>query len=71
VSRYDLNVILYRLKKDVAYRARFQADPRAALARADLTEEEREAFARWDVGRLNELGGSLHLLVSIPQLGGH
>lgn len=71
MSRYDLNVILYRLKKDVAYRARFQADPRAALARADLTEEEREAFARWDVRRLNELGGSLHLLVSIPQLGGH
>jgi hypothetical protein len=71
VSRYDLNVILYRLKKDAAFRARFQADPRSAVAGADLTEEEHEAFVRWDTRRLNELGGSLHLLVSIPHLGGH
>ena len=30
-----------------------------------------DAFARWDTRRLNELGGSLHLLVSIPQLDAH
>jgi hypothetical protein len=71
MSRYDLNVILYRLKKDAAFRTRFRADPRAALAGADLSDEESEAFVRWDVRRLNELGGSLHLLVSIPSLGGH
>ena len=71
MSRYDLNVILYRLKKDAAFRARFSADPRAALASADLTDEEREAFASWDTRRLNELGGSLHLIVSIPGLGAH
>jgi aromatic-ring opening dioxygenase LigAB LigA subunit len=71
VSRYDVNVVLYRLKKDAAFRAWFQADARAALAAADLTEEERDAFARWDTRRLNELGGSLHLLVSIPHLGAH
>ena len=71
MSRYDLNVILYRLKKDVAFRARFAADPRAVLASADLTDEEREALASWDTRRLNELGGSLHLIVSIPGLGGH
>jgi Aromatic-ring-opening dioxygenase LigAB, LigA subunit len=71
VSRYDVNVVLYRLKKDAAFRARFQSDARAALAAADLSDEEREAFVRWDARRLNELGGSLHLLVSIPQLGAH
>jgi len=71
VSRYDVNVILYRLKKDAAFRTRFQADARAALASTELTEEEREAFVRWDARRLNELGGSLHLLVSIPHLGMH
>lgn len=71
MSRYDVNVILYRLKKDRAFRERFRADAQAALAGADLTGEEREAFARWDARRLNELGGSLHLLVSIPRLGGH
>jgi hypothetical protein len=71
MSRYDVNVILYRLKKDAAFRARFRTDVRAALAAAELTDEERDAFARWDTRRLNELGGSLHLLVSIPQLGAH
>jgi len=71
VSRYDVNVILYRLKKDAAFRARFQADARAVLANVTLTEEERDAFVRWDPRRLNELGGSLHLLVSIPHLGTH
>jgi hypothetical protein len=66
-------VILYRLKKDGALRARFRADPRAALdgLAAGLTDEEYEAFARWDRQRLNELGGSLHLILSIPALGEH
>ena len=67
MSRYDVNVVLYRLKKDTAFRERFRADPRAALAGADLTEEERDAFVRWDRQKLNELGGSLHLVISIPQ----
>jgi hypothetical protein len=71
MSRYDVNIILYRLKKDAAFRARFQADARAVLRDADLTDEERDAFARWDVRCLNELGGSLHLLLSIPGLGQH
>jgi hypothetical protein len=43
----------------------------SVLAGADLTEGEREAFVRWDPRRLNELGGSLHLLVSISRLGRH
>jgi hypothetical protein len=71
VSRYDVNVILYRLKKDRAFRDRFRRDPDAALAGAELTDEERQAFVRWNPRRLNELGGSLHLVLSIPDLGGH
>jgi putative modified peptide len=71
LSRYDVNVLLYRLKKDRAFRERFQRDPAAALAAADLTDEEREAFVRWNPRRLNELGGSLHLVLSIPDLGAH
>ena len=70
ISRYDVNVLLYRLKKDAAYRARFRADPAGALAGVDLSDEERQAFLHWDARRLNELGGSLHLLLSIPALGG-
>ena len=58
-------------KKDRAFRDRFRADPGGALAGLDLSAEERDAFARWDTRKLNELGGMLHLLISIPGLGGH
>ena len=71
VSRYETNVLLYRLKKDRAFRERFIADRRAALAHVDLTPDERDAFVRWDVRKLDELGGFLHLLISIPGLAGH
>jgi hypothetical protein len=71
MSRYDVNVLLYRLKKDRDFREQFRRDPRAALAAADLTDDEREAFVRWNPRRLNELGGSLHLVLSIPDLGAH
>jgi len=71
VSRYETNVVLSRMEKAPAFPARFRADPRRTLADAELTEEEREAFVRWDTRKLNELGGSLHLLISIPGLGDH
>ena len=71
MSRYDVNVILYRLKKDAPFRARFLVDAGAALAGWELTAEERDAFVRWNPRRLNELGGSLHLVLSIPAPGGH
>lgn len=71
MSRYDVNVLLYRLKKDSAFRERFRRDPATTLRAAELTDEEREAFVRWNPRRLNELGGSLHLVLSIPDLGAH
>ena len=71
MSRYDVNVLLYRLKKDRGFREQFRRDPRTVLAAADLTDDEREAFVRWNPRRLNELGGSLHLVLSIPDLGAH
>ncbi|HYB69440.1 MAG TPA: NHLP-related RiPP peptide [Candidatus Bathyarchaeia archaeon] len=71
MSRYEVNSLLYRLKKDPQFRARFEADPRAALASADLTEAERDAFVAHDMRRINELGGYLHLVMSIPGLAAH
>ena len=71
VSRYEVNSLLYRLKKDPEFRARFDRDARAALADADLTESEREAFVAHDMRRINELGGYLHLVMSIPGLAAH
>ena len=71
MSRYDVNVLLYRLKKDRGFREHFRRDPAAALRAADLTDEERDAFVRWNPRRLNELGGSVHLVLSIPDFADH
>ena len=71
MSRYEVNSLLYRLKKDEAFRARFLADARGALADADLTDAERAAFVARDMRAINELGGYLHLVMSIPGLAGH
>jgi Aromatic-ring-opening dioxygenase LigAB, LigA subunit len=71
MSRYAVNSLLYRLKKDPAFRARFTADAAAAIAEADLTEAERAAFVARDMRKINELGGYLHLVMSIPGLAGH
>ena len=71
VSRYAVNSLLYRLKKEPEFRARFQADAAAALAGVDLTEAERAAFVAHDMRRINELGGYLHLVMSVPGLAAH
>jgi hypothetical protein len=71
VSRYAVNSLLYRLKKDPEFRARFLADASAALAGLDLTEDERAAFIARDMRRINELGGYLHLVMSVPGLAAH
>jgi hypothetical protein len=71
MSRYAINSLLYHLKKDAALRARFIADPASTIADADLTEAERAAFVAGDMRRINELGGYLHLVMSIPRIGTH
>ena len=71
MSRYAVNSLLYRLKKEPDFRERFTADAAAALARLDLTEPERSAFIARDMRKINELGGYLHLVMSIPGLAAH
>jgi hypothetical protein len=71
VSRYAVNSLLYRLKKDEAYRARFVANPATAIAGLDLTDAERAAFVARDMRKINELGGYLHLVMSVPGLAAH
>jgi hypothetical protein len=70
MSRYEVNSLLYRLKKDPDFRARFVEDAADALAGADLTDAERSAFVARDMRRITELGGYLHLVMSIPGLAG-
>jgi hypothetical protein len=71
VSRYAVNSLLYRLKKDRAFRERFVADPTGALQGIDLTDAEHAAFVARDMTRINALGGYLHLVMSIPGLAVH
>ena len=71
MSRYAVNSLLYRLKKDPEFRARFMADSAAALDGIDLTEAERSAFIARDMRRINELGGYLHLVMSVPGFAAH
>ena len=71
MSRYAVNSLLYRLKKEPDFRERFTANPAAALAGLDLTEPERSAFIARDMRKINELGGYLHLVMSIPGLAAH
>jgi aromatic-ring opening dioxygenase LigAB LigA subunit len=71
MSRYAVNSLLYRLKKEPEFRARFIADPAAALEDVDLSEPERTAFLARDMRKINALGGYLHLVMSIPGLAAH
>jgi len=71
MSRYEVNSLLYRLKKDRVFRARFNADPDGALAGLDLTDGERAAFLARDMERINALGGYLHLVMSVPGMAAH
>jgi hypothetical protein len=71
VSRYAVNSLLYRLKKDRAFRERFVAGPAETIADLDLTAEERAAFVARDMTRINALGGYLHLVMSVPGLAVH
>lgn len=71
MSRYEVNSVLYRLKKDQAFRARFNADAAGTLAGLDLTDDERAAFVARDMQRINALGGYLHLVMSVPGLAVH
>ena len=71
MSRYAVNSLLYRLKKDPELRARFIADARGAIAEFDLDDRERDSFVAADMRRINELGGYLHLVMSIPTVGTH
>jgi len=71
MSRYEINSLLYRLKKDRAFRERFNADPKAAMDGLDLTDEERDAFMKRDMYAINRLGGYLHLTMSVPGMAAH
>jgi len=68
MSRYTVNSVLYQLKKDPAFRARFVKDPAAAIADLDLTGAERAAFVARDQRKVDGHGGYLQRVISNPSL---
>lgn len=62
MSAYMINKVCHRIGHDDAFRAALDADPVAALARFELTAEERGLLIAGEVGRLFELGAHPYLL---------
>jgi len=67
MSTYAVNYLCRELLRDHAFRAAMKADPAGALARHDLTEEERTALLAGDVAKLYRLGVNAFLMGYLPR----
>jgi hypothetical protein len=67
MSVYAVNYLCRELLRDHEFRAAMKADPAAALARYDLTAEEREALLAGDVAKLYRLGVNAFLMGYLPR----
>ena len=56
MSVYAVNYLCREVLRDHAFRAAMKADPAAAMAKYDLTDEERQALLAGDVAKLYRLG---------------
>ena len=63
MSLYQLQKVLYHLNRDERVRAAFTADTDGLLADYDLTDEERDALKRGDIGLLYVLGVNGQILM--------
>lgn len=63
MSLYQLQKFLYQLNRDEDVRALYRDNPADALARYDLTDEEREAIESGDIGLLYVLGVNGQILM--------
>jgi hypothetical protein len=61
-SAYPLNRCLFRLKSDADYRARFLADPEAAMAEHGLDASARAALSAFERDPLIALGAHPYLV---------
>jgi hypothetical protein len=62
MSVYAMNAICRDVLRNKVFRDAMKADPRAALADRDLTDEERAAFIAGDVAKLHRLGANDFLM---------
>jgi len=67
MSLYQLNKILYRLEMDATFLEGMKCNPAEAIKNVELSEEERSALLRGEVGKLYLLGANLFILDSIAR----
>lgn len=70
MSLYQLSKLLYELNRDDKLKTRFRADPRDIVSSYTLSEEEREAVLRPDIGLLYVLGVNGQILMHFAALCG-
>jgi len=68
MSLYYVQKFLYELNRDESRQDDYQADRLAALGPYDLTDEEREALAKPDIGLLFHLGVNGQILMHFAAL---
>lgn len=71
MSLYYTQKILYQLNRDTAVRRRFDEDFEGLLAEYELTEEERDALRRPDIGLLYVMGVNGQILMHYAALRGY
>jgi hypothetical protein len=68
MSLYYVQKLLYQLNRDPAVRKRFDTDRTALLAEYELSEEERAAVERGDIGLLYVMGVNGQILMHYAAL---
>jgi hypothetical protein len=63
LTSYWLNKILYKIKRDVAYRELFRTDFSKAVEGFELDEDEVDALRNYNYAKLNRLGAKAMLLL--------
>ncbi len=63
MSLYGTQKFLYHLNRDAKVQERYKADRDALLAEYELTDEERDAIDRGDIGLIYVLGANGQLLM--------
>ena len=71
MSLYCAQKLLYQLNRDPAVRQRFEEDFESLLAEYELTEEEREALRKPDIGLLYVMGVNGQILMHYAALRGY
>ena len=71
MSLYCIQKLIYQLNRDPAVRRRFDEDFESLLAEYELTEQERDALRKPDIGLLYVMGVNGQILMHYAALRGY